>query len=208
MTGTGEARFARAGDGTVLQYEVAGAGEPIVFLHGGFASRSAFATTAPKDFATSSRPACATCADMAVQPAPFPPTSDRHDRSHRPAAVLDAEGIERAHLVGHSTGGVIAFCFGLAHPGANRPACPARALAGQLDATGRLRDRMEAIDRSRRRAKAERSQAALGEILKLILGDSWETQAPLHPGPDGSHARHLAGVGSGAGPPCGHRGGR
>jgi pimeloyl-ACP methyl ester carboxylesterase len=43
MTGTGEARFARAGDGTVLQYEVAGAGEPIVFLHGGFASRSAFA---------------------------------------------------------------------------------------------------------------------------------------------------------------------
>jgi hypothetical protein len=32
MTGTGEARLARASDGTVLQYEVAGAGEPIVFL--------------------------------------------------------------------------------------------------------------------------------------------------------------------------------
>jgi pimeloyl-ACP methyl ester carboxylesterase len=31
-------------------------------------------------------------------------------------AVLDAEGVQRAHLVGHSTGGAIAFIFALRHP--------------------------------------------------------------------------------------------
>ena len=31
-------------------------------------------------------------------------------------AVLDAEGIDRAHIVGHSTGGVIALAFTLKHP--------------------------------------------------------------------------------------------
>ena len=116
MTGTREARFARARDGTVLKYEVAGAGEPIVFLHGGFVSRSAFARQRDaladkfriilRDLRGHGGSTCTIPADYAID------TTEVTDL----LAVLDVEGIERAHIVGHSTGGAIAFCFALAHP--------------------------------------------------------------------------------------------
>jgi len=88
-------------------------------------------------------------------------------------AVLDAEGIERAHLVGHSTRGAIAFCFGLAHPERTgrlvllEPSLVSL-LPPDVHNTG-WRPLTEAVAR----AKAQRSQAALGEILKLLLGNGW-----------------------------------
>ena len=176
MTGTVETRFARADDGTVLQYEVTGAGEPIVFLHGGFASRSAFArqreglrdefTAILRDLRGHGGSTCTIPANYAID------TTEVTDL----LAVLDAEGIERSHLVGHSTGGVIAFCFGLAHPErTGRLVLLEPSLVGLMPPdvyeTG-WRPLTEAVAR----AKAQRSQAALGEILRLIIGDGWETQ--------------------------------
>jgi len=38
-TEAGEVRVTAAPDGATLQYEVMGSGEPVVFLHGAYASR-------------------------------------------------------------------------------------------------------------------------------------------------------------------------
>ena len=175
MTGTGEARFARAGDGTVLQYEVAGAGEPIVFLHGGFASRSAFArqreglrdefTAILRDLRGHGGSTCTIPADYAID------TTEVTDL----LAVLDAEGIERAHLVGHSTGGVIAFCFGLAHPERTGRLVLLEPSLVSLMPPDVYETGWRPLTDAVARAKAQSSQAALGEIRKLILGDGWET---------------------------------
>ena len=114
---------------------------------------------------------------MAARPVPFRPTTRSSTTEVTDLlAVLEAEGIERAHLVGHSTGGVIAFCFALAHPErTGRLVLLEPSLVSLLPPdvyeTG-WRPLTEAVAR----AKDQRSQAALGDILKLILGSGWETQ--------------------------------
>ena len=91
-------------------------------------------------------------------------------------AILEAEGIERAHLVGHSTGGAIALCFALAHPErTSRLVLLEPSLIGLLPPDvyeTEWRPLTEAVAR----AQAQPSHAALGEILKLLVGDGWETQ--------------------------------
>ena len=96
-------------DGIDLQYEVEGAGPPLIMLHGGLMGRGAFSrqrkplgehcnlilpSARGNDGTDPTLPG-----DYGFQ------TSELRDL----LAVMDAEEIERAHVVGHSSGGALAF---------------------------------------------------------------------------------------------------
>lgn len=98
------------GNGVELDYEVRGAGEPVLLIHGAhianamtpFLDEPAFEGFGlihyhRRGFAGSSRPAGPT--SIAIQ-------------ADDAVAVLDHLGIERAHVVGHSLGAVIALEVG------------------------------------------------------------------------------------------------
>lgn len=112
---TGEVRIAIAPDSAPLQYEVLGGGEPVVFLHGAYASRYAWSRQRP--LAEHFRLVLRDLRGHDGAPSVAPPgfgfdTTEVADM----LAVLDAEGIDRAHIVGHSAGGTIALAFTLKHP--------------------------------------------------------------------------------------------
>ncbi|WP_432510404.1 alpha/beta fold hydrolase [Kineococcus sp. SYSU DK001] len=100
--------------GTPTHVETAGAGEPLVLLHGGFCSLETM------------RPIGEALTDtFAVHAAERPGhgrTPDRQgpfsydDGVLDTLALLDAQGIGRAHLVGFSDGGVIALLLAIRHP--------------------------------------------------------------------------------------------
>ncbi len=111
-----QAKVARASDGAPLHYEVAGDGPPVVFLHGAYASRFAFRfqrDTLADDFRVIVRDLRGHDGAPSVAPEGFGFQTTEVDDM---AAVLEAEGLDRVHLVGHSTGGTIAFSFALHHP--------------------------------------------------------------------------------------------
>lgn len=114
-TDAGELRIAHAEDGAPLPYEVIGAGEPVVFLHGGFAGRDTFARQRPlaghfrlllRDLRGHNGAAAQLPPDYSFE------TTEIGDLLR----LLDGEQIERAHLAGHSSGGAIAFAFARRHP--------------------------------------------------------------------------------------------
>jgi len=101
-------------DGVTLEYEVTGAGEAVVCIHGAFiadtfrpmmaepslASRYRLINYHRRGFAASSRTG---------------PASIRQEASDC-GALLTQLGVERAHVVGHSYGGCIALQLGLDNP--------------------------------------------------------------------------------------------
>lgn len=111
-----EARSAAAPDGAPLHYEVAGKDEPIVFLHGAYTSRVAWRfqrEALAGDFRMILRDLRGHDGAPSVVPDGWGfDTTEMDDM----LAVLQAEGLERVNLVGHSTGGTIAFLFALKHP--------------------------------------------------------------------------------------------
>jgi pimeloyl-ACP methyl ester carboxylesterase len=94
-------------------YDVTGTGEPVLFLHGGFCSAevmrelsqqlSGYAVYAPE------RPGHGRTAD---RPGQF----HYDDGVLDTLAVMDAVGIERAHVVGFSDGADVGMLLALAHP--------------------------------------------------------------------------------------------
>lgn len=101
-------------NGGELEYEVSGAGDPVLLIHGtGVAATFAPQMTQPslakytlirfhrRGFAGSSR-----------APVPFSMTQQAADA----AALLNALGISRAHIVGHSFGGCVALQLALDRP--------------------------------------------------------------------------------------------
>jgi 3-oxoadipate enol-lactonase len=99
-------------NGGRLFYETRGAGDPVIFSHGGFGDRrmwdSQFGVFAKhyrvirydhRGFGRSSKPTAA-----------YSPAADL-------LAVMDALRVERAHIVGNSMGGSLALDFALIHPG-------------------------------------------------------------------------------------------
>jgi pimeloyl-ACP methyl ester carboxylesterase len=176
MVTTGDLRQATATDGAMLSYEVIGAGEPVVFLHGGFTSRAAWSRQR-EALAPHFRLILRDLRGHDGAPSVAPPdygfeTTEVDDL----LAVLEAEGIDRAHLVGHSTGGAIAFLFALRHPERVR-----RLVLIEPTLLGLLPD--EELEAQRARfgpalAAAERDgpTAFIELALADIVGPGWEVR--------------------------------
>jgi pimeloyl-ACP methyl ester carboxylesterase len=103
-------------DGTRLYYEEAGAGTPVVFVHE-FAGD--YRTWEPqlRYFARSHR--CVTFSARGYPPSDVPSDLARYGQDIARGdviAIMDALGIGRAHVVGHSMGAYAALHVGLRHP--------------------------------------------------------------------------------------------
>lgn len=169
-------RYARAADGAQLQYETLGAGEPVVFLHGSLTGRDAFSRQ---------RQALAARfrlflrdlrghngSEVRVPPDYALDTTEVADLE----AVLDAEGIDRAHIVAHSTGGAIAFAFAR-----RRPERVGRLVLLEPTLLALLPEALRAEDRSARKQVIAQAEAGdpLGAAYAFYtraLGPDWETR--------------------------------
>jgi pimeloyl-ACP methyl ester carboxylesterase len=107
--------YAKSTDGTRLYYEEAGEGTPIVFVHE-FGGTHRSWEPQMRGFARAHR--CITFAARGYPPSDVPESVDRYSQAIAVAdivAVLDAAGVDRAHVVGLSMGGFAALHFGLEH---------------------------------------------------------------------------------------------
>jgi pimeloyl-ACP methyl ester carboxylesterase len=108
--------YAKSADGTRLYYEEAGSGTPIVFVHefGG-----TYRSWEPQMRAFSRVHRCITFAARGYPPSDVPESVDRYSQALAVTdivAVMDAAGVDRAHVVGLSMGGFAALHFGLEQP--------------------------------------------------------------------------------------------
>lgn len=98
-----------ADDGIELQYEAVGSGPPMVMLHGGLAGRGAFSRqrkTLSEHYQLILPSARGNDGTDPTLPADYGfDTSELRDL----LTVMDAAGVERTHVVGHSSGGALAF---------------------------------------------------------------------------------------------------
>src|SRR5215510_14062531 len=104
-------------DGVKLYYEEAGRGDPILFLHefGGH-----HLSWEPQLRFFSRRYRCISYAARGWPPSEVPESPDAYSQARAAddaAAVLNALGIAKAHLVGLSMGATAALEFGMRHPG-------------------------------------------------------------------------------------------
>ena len=102
-------------DGVRLYYEESGAGTPIVFVHE-FAGD--WRTWEPQLHHFSRRYRCIAYNARGYPPSDVPADVERYSQQRARddiLAVLDALGIERAHIVGNSMGGFATLHFGMAH---------------------------------------------------------------------------------------------
>ncbi len=98
-------------DGSVLYYEVMGAGKPLVLVHGGLLDHRMW----DDQFAALAHEFRVIRYDVrahGLSPCVYGPRRDYEDLR----ALLDHLGIERAHVAGLSMGGGIAIDFALEHP--------------------------------------------------------------------------------------------
>lgn len=106
---TGELRSVSASDGVELQYEVLGDGPPLVMLHGGLAGRATYSRQREvlsqhyQLILPSARGNDGT--DPALPEDYGFETSELRDL----LTVMNAEELEKVHIVGHSSGGALAF---------------------------------------------------------------------------------------------------
>lgn len=108
--------FATTQDGIRLYYEEAGTGTPIIFVHEFGGDHRSWE---PQMRSFSRRHRCVTFAARGFAPSDVP--SDVSAYSQRQAvadiaAVMDAAGIDKAHIVGLSMGGFATLHFGLIFP--------------------------------------------------------------------------------------------
>jgi pimeloyl-ACP methyl ester carboxylesterase len=103
-------------DGVNLYYEEVGAGTPVVFVHE-FAGDYRTWEPQMRRFARSHR--CVTYSQRGYPPSDIPDDPARYGQDIARAdvvALMDALGIERAHIVGHSMGAYTALHVGIKHP--------------------------------------------------------------------------------------------
>src|SRR3954470_1470281 len=100
--------------GRVSTFE-AGEGEPIVLLHGLGATKAEFLPTVPA-LAPGFRCIAIALPGFGDSDKPFPAAYDARMFARWVAATLDALGLDRVHLLGHSMGGRVALEVGMRHP--------------------------------------------------------------------------------------------
>lgn len=108
--------FATSGDGVRLYYEEAGSGSAIIFVHE-FAGDHRSWEPQMRYFARRYR--CVTYGARGYPPSDIPEDVEMYSQVHAAEdilAVMDHLGIDRAHIVGLSMGGMAALHFGLRHP--------------------------------------------------------------------------------------------
>jgi len=169
-------RTAIAADGAILRYAVTGQGAPVVFLHGTFGSRDDFRRQLPlasrfrlilRDLRGHNGSEPRVPPDYALD------TTEIADLD----AVLDAESLARAHIVGHSTGGAIAYAYALKRPERVRRLVLIEAtLIGLAPAEIQAVER-EQRERANRLAEAGDLRGAVDETLGRALGADWRTRA-------------------------------
>lgn len=109
--------YATAGDGVRLYYEEAGGGTPIVFVHefGG-----SYWSWEPQMGFFSRRHRCVTFAARGYAPSDIPESVDAYSQAQAAddiVHVMDAAGIDKAHIVGLSMGGFACLHAAIRHPG-------------------------------------------------------------------------------------------
>jgi pimeloyl-ACP methyl ester carboxylesterase len=103
-------------DGIRLHYEEAGSGTPIVFVHEFGGDHRSWE---PQLRQLARRHRCVTFAARGYPPSDVPESVDAYSQARAVAdivAVMDAAGIDRAHVVGLSMGGFAALHLALEHP--------------------------------------------------------------------------------------------
>ena len=104
-------------DGVRLHYEETGEGVPVLFVHEFAGDHRSWE---PQVRALSRRHRCIAYAARGYPPSDIPDGLDAYSQDRAVAdalAVLDAAGVERAHVVGLSMGGFCTLHLGLRHPG-------------------------------------------------------------------------------------------
>ena len=108
--------YATTDDGVRLYYEEAGTGVPIVFVHEFGGDHRSWE---PQMRWFSRRHRCITYAARGYPPSDVPPSVESYSQRRAVqdiVAVMDAAGVDRAHVVGLSMGGFATLHFGLDHP--------------------------------------------------------------------------------------------
>ncbi|RJF69504.1 alpha/beta fold hydrolase [Rhodopseudomonas palustris] len=109
--------FATTDDGVKLFYETAGTGSAIVFVHEFGGNHWSWE---PQMNFFARRHRCVTFAARGFPPSDIPEDDAAYSQAHAAddvIAVMDAAGIDKAHVVGLSMGGFAALHVGLRHPG-------------------------------------------------------------------------------------------
>jgi pimeloyl-ACP methyl ester carboxylesterase len=186
--------------GVRLAYELRGSGEPVLLVHGLGYARWGWEPVAPplaEDFLVvlfDNRG----IGESDVPAGPYAVAELARDA----CAVLDAAGIERAHVVGTSLGGMVAQELALSHPerverlvlacttpgGARAHPMPARTVALMLEAPTLPLER--ALRRFVENALSPRTVSERPELVERIYG--FRLASPLDP--DGWQAQAAAGA--------------
>ena len=149
----------RADDGTMLHYEEAGSGLPILFVHE-FLGEIAAWEAQMRHF--SRRYRCIAYNARGYPPSDVPDSPDAYSFEHQRSdirAMLDGLGIDRAHVVGLSMGAHATFYFGMKWP--------ERALSMTLAGIG-----SGSMPDARERFSRESEAAA-----DTLLAEGWEKSA-------------------------------
>ncbi|HYG44357.1 MAG TPA: alpha/beta hydrolase [Bordetella sp.] len=153
--------IASTDDGVNLHYESVGAGSPMVFVHEFAGDHRSWE---PQLRACARRHLCVTYAARGYPPSDVPADPAAYSQRRAVsdlAAVMDAAGIDRAHIVGLSMGAFNALHFGLAHPARARSLTIAGAGYGAMAAD---RPAFQEVSRAAADQFQQRGSAVYGPI--------------------------------------------
>lgn len=171
----GEVRAVRASDGAALEYEVLGEGPPLVMLHGFISGRFTFSRQR-RELAGHYRLIMVSARGHDGSDGRLPTnygagTSDVDDL----LAVLDAEGLDRLRLLGHSSGGATGFVFGRLYPERVVRAVLIEPTLYPVLPPVDLVPVIEMMNKIAAAAESEGAEAALRIMLDLIAGEAWHS---------------------------------
>lgn len=101
---------------TLIEYMVSGVGDPVLFTHGGLLSDVAVALAAQTPLRGYKLIGYRRRGYAVSDPSIAPEGSTIGDMAADAAALLDHLDIDRAHIVGHSLGGIVSLQFAHDHP--------------------------------------------------------------------------------------------